>query len=534
MFKNLSIKWKLLGMAVLGPLAIALILSVQRIGDIRSGAMQAMARESRGIVLMAEAARQEMSHKLELGLLKPFDEIPPEKIMEAVPVITAINMAKTNADKAGYEFRVPKVNPRNPANKPTPLELEVLREFKNGNLKEKIVRDGDTIRYFRPIRLTKECLYCHGDPRGEKDVTGGVKEGWAAGEVHGAFEIVRSLDAVNAEVARAKLNVFGWTAGILAIISAAVWLVLRSNIIRPINRLQEFAGSVAEGNLAASVQSDRSDEVGRLNSSIMHMVDNLRHVIFDVQSTSNNVSSGSSELSDAASSLSDGAGRQASSIEEISASMEEMSSSIKQNAFNARQTEKTALLSAEVADESGKAVNMTVEAMRRIADKVAIVQELARQTNLLALNASIEAARAGKHGKGFAVVAKEVQRLAERSNAAAAEIGELSGSSVETAEKSGKMLAELVPDIRKTAELVQEISAASNEQSAAAEQINGGLQELSDVIQQNASASEETASTSESLADQAQRLLQTISFFRMDEPPALPAAKDGRRLAIEE
>jgi methyl-accepting chemotaxis protein len=534
MFKNLSIKWKLLAMAVAGPLAIAAIMAFQRVGDIREGAMEAMARESRGIVLMAEAARQEMSQKLELGLLKPFEDIPPEKIMEAVPVITAINMARINADKAGYDFRAPKVSPRNSANEPTPLELEVLDELKSKNMDEKIVRDGNTIRYFRPIRLTEECLYCHGEPKGEADVTGGVKEGWEAGEIHGAFEIVRSLETVNADVAGARLSVFGWTAGILALIAAAVWLLIRSNVVRPIDAIQQYAGRVAEGDLNAKLDFDREDEVGRLGASIGGMVEKLRLVIADVMGTSNDVSTGSSELSDAASSLSDGANRQASSVEEISSSMEQMSSSIRQNSYNAQETEKTALSSAEVAEESGRAVSETVEAMRQIADKINIVQEIARQTNLLALNAAIEAARAGEHGKGFAVVASEVQKLAERSRSAASEIGELSISSVETAERSGTMLKELVPDIRKTAELVQEISSASREQSSAAEQINGGLQELSDVIQQNASASEEAASTSESLADQAQRLLQTISFFRVDEQTALPDGEQGRRFAIEE
>jgi len=197
--------------------------------------------------------------------------------------------------------------------------------------------------------------------------------------------------------------------------------------------------------------------------------------------------------------------------------MEEMSSNIKQNADNAHQTEKIALKAAEDAREGGKSVTETVAAMKEIATKISIVEEIARQTNLLALNAAIEAARAGEHGKGFAVVASEVRKLAERSQTAAAEIRELSASSVEVAEKAGEMLTRIVPDIQKTAELVQEINAASNEQNTGTEQINKAIQQLDQVIQQNASSTEEIASTAEELSSQAEQLHDSIGFFNTGE-----------------
>ena len=196
--------------------------------------------------------------------------------------------------------------------------------------------------------------------------------------------------------------------------------------------------------------------------------------------------------------------------------MEQMAANIRQNADNAMQTEKIASKSAEDAKQGGEAVAKTVSAMKEIASKISIIEEIARQTNLLALNAAIEAARAGEHGKGFAVVAAEVRKLAERSQHAAAEISELSGSSVEVAEQAGKMLAEMVPDIQRTAELVQEISAASKEQDTGAEQVNQAIMQLDQVIQQNASASEEMASTSEELSSQAEQLQDTIAFFKVD------------------
>jgi methyl-accepting chemotaxis protein len=201
-----------------------------------------------------------------------------------------------------------------------------------------------------------------------------------------------------------------------------------------------------------------------------------------------------------------------------------MAANIKQNSDNAQQTEKIAIKAAEDGNESGKAVAETVVAMKEIAGKISIIEEIARQTNLLALNAAIEAARAGEHGKGFAVVASEVRKLAERSQTAAAEINKLSASSVQIAEKAGEMLARIVPDIQKTADLVQEITAASNEQSSGAEQINKAIQQLDQVVQQNASASEEMASTATELLSQAEQLQNTIGFFKIDRGSAASRA----------
>jgi methyl-accepting chemotaxis protein len=229
--------------------------------------------------------------------------------------------------------------------------------------------------------------------------------------------------------------------------------------------------------------------------------------------------------------MSQGATEQASSIEEVSASVEEMAANIRQNADNASQTEKIAMKAALDAKEGGEAVAQTVDAMKQIAGKISIIEEIARQTNLLALNAAIEAARAGEHGKGFAVVASEVRKLAERSQRAAGEITELSGSSVKVAEKAGGLLAKILPDVQKTAELVQEITAASKEQDSGAAQINKAIQQLDQVIQQNASASEEMSSTSEELASQAEQLQTAIAFFKVDaqaaRPREVPALRPG-------
>ncbi|MDX3969756.1 MAG: methyl-accepting chemotaxis protein [Bradyrhizobium sp.] len=297
-------------------------------------------------------------------------------------------------------------------------------------------------------------------------------------------------------------------------IGAALWISI--SISRSLGRAVGLAGAVAEGDLSRTIPSASNDEIGDLVRSLNVMVEKLRQIVTEAITAAQNVSAGSQELSASAEQLSQGATEQASSAEEASSSMEEMASNVKQNADNANQTEKIAAQSAKDAEASGVAVGRAVEAMQTIAEKITIVQEIARQTDLLALNAAVEAARAGEHGKGFAVVASEVRKLAERSQAAAAEIGTLSTDTVKVAQEAGAMLSKLVPDIKKTAELVEEITAACREQDVGSAQINQAIQQLDKVGQQNASASEQVSSTSEELASQAEQLQSTISFFRIE------------------
>ena len=306
------------------------------------------------------------------------------------------------------------------------------------------------------------------------------------------------------------------SAAVALVIGLLFALLITRAITRPLLLGVNFAEDVAKGDLSADIAVHQRDEIGKLANALREMVNKLREIVGEVSSAGENVASGSEELSASSESLSQGATEQAASVEEISSSMEEMAANIRQNADNAQQTERIAIQSAKDAEGGGKAVSETVTAMKDIADKITIIEEIARQTNLLALNAAIEAARAGEHGKGFAVVAAEVRKLAERSGNAASEISELSTSSVAVAETAGEMLNKIVPDIRRTAELVQEIAAASNEQNTGASQINKAIQQLDQVVQQNASASEQMASTAEELSSQAEQLQATIAFFRID------------------
>jgi len=327
---------------------------------------------------------------------------------------------------------------------------------------------------------------------------------------------------------------------IALVLSLVVAVFLTRGITRPVMLGVDFAKRMAEGDFTGRLDIDQKDEIGVLARALNEMVNRLRGVVAEVRGATDNVASGSEELSASSESLSQGATEQAASIEEVSSSIEEMASNIRQNADNAQQTERIALQAAKDAQEGGVAVGQAVVAMKNIAEKISIIEEIARQTNLLALNAAIEAARAGEHGKGFAVVAAEVRKLAERSGNAAGEISELSSSTVTASEKAGEMLSKLVPDIQRTAELVQEIAAATGEQNSGADQINKAIQQLDQVIQQNASASEEMASTSEELSSQAQQLQQTMSFFRVDgdlgvvrnrKPRALPAGPSSAKSA---
>lgn len=377
--------------------------------------------------------------------------------------------------------------------------------------------------------------------------------------------LVQMIDAnINAGRQFSQNNIetgeFAINAMIIAIIFAVLLSILlgvfiTQTITRPINKAVDLSKRMALGETDMQITIDSTDETGMLMGSIKEVVDatnkvvstlervadgdltvtvtprsekdrllialktmaeRVSAVVGEVKVSVGNVAAGSQQLSATAETLSQGSTEQAASAEEASASMEEISANIRQNADNAKQTEAIAVRVATDARSSGEAVNNTVEAMRSIADKIGIIEEIARQTNMLALNAAIEAARAGEHGKGFAVVADAVRKLAERSQSSASEISVLSNSSVSIAEKAGSMLQKIVPDIQRNAELVQEINIASSEQEAGTEQINTALQQLDKVIQQNAANSEELAATAEELASQASQLQDAVSFFKVD------------------
>ncbi len=303
------------------------------------------------------------------------------------------------------------------------------------------------------------------------------------------------------------------TVGILLAIVLSV--VLFRSITNPLQIVSKAVGQLAEGDLTFRANTDRNDEFGLLLRAMDDSVARLGQTVTDILGTADALTNASTQVSATAQSVSQATTEQAASVEEISASVEQMSASVNQNADNAKVTDGMAAKASAQASEGGKAVTQTVDAMRQIAEKIAIIDDIAYQTNLLALNAAIEAGRAGQHGKGFAVVAAEVRKLAERSRIAAQEIGEVAGSNVQLAERAGHLLSEMVPAITQTSELVQEIAAASAEQSGGLGQVNSAMSQMSRVTQQNAAASEELAATAEQMSGQAMQLQQMVSFFKV-------------------
>jgi methyl-accepting chemotaxis protein len=350
-------------------------------------------------------------------------------------------------------------------------------------------------------------------------------------QLHGTVRVGLRTDAIEASIRRSQLLVSGLGAAAMLIVSALVLLLFRAVVLGGVERLRAEMARVADGDIADDVEAEGGDEIALLRTSLGGMVQRLRDVVLNVKGAAEAVATAGQAMAATTVQMTQGAGQQASSSQEASTSLEQMVVAIRRNADSAGPTEQIALRAAQVALEGGQVVEQTVAAMKGIAERISIIDEIAYQTNLLALNASIEAARAGQHGRGFAVVGAEVRRLAERSRIAAKEIGELSGGSVELAERAGALLRQIVPEIQRTAALVGEISVATQQQRGGTEQLNRAVQELDRVTQQNAATAEELSATAEELSAQSEALQESVAFFRTGASTApLPAARAAPRL----
>ena len=517
----------------------------------RAAVVDGEVKKARSIVLMAESVRQNMEKKWELGIFTPeivrdmeytSSEDRKQKMLAVVPVVAAWESAKAKAKEGGFEFRTPRQNARNPNNNPDPVEAEVLEFFKhNPSASEKFLIDDkmNAVRYFRPVRLGKVCMNCHGDPATSyekwrrddgRDITGFKMDGKHVGDLHGAFEIISPLDKADAALAGSLRNALAIVVPILVAAILVTIFFVRRMVTKPLDEAVQVCSNIADGDLSVDIDVTRKDEVGMLLTSLKNMTGHLRNIVGQVLDNTEAISHSSQEIAAGNTSLSQRTEEQASSLEETASSMEEMTGTVKQNADNAAEARQLADANRLRASSGAEVVTRTVSAMgeinessNKIADIITTIDGIAFQTNLLALNAAVEAARAGEQGRGFAVVASEVRSLAQRSADAAKEIKTLIEDSVgkvkigtQLVDESGKTLEEIIDGTQKVADIVAEIAAASVEQASGIDQVNNAITQMDNMTQDNAALVEEAAASSRAMQEQANELRELMGFFKLD------------------
>ena len=502
--------------------------------DAQKKAVDEAVTMARSIVLTAESMREEMADKWEQGIFSAeqlrtwADAGQIDKVVGAVPVVAAWKAAQAKAREAGYEFRVPKFQPRNAKNAPDEFEARVLEVFeKNPSITEHFEIDSklNAVRYFRPIRLTEECMLCHGDPQmaskywgNDKglDPTGAKMENWKVGEVHGSFEIIQSLDKGDAKVA-ASLRSAGMMVGILALLGAALYyLMLRHSFIRPVRVITNRMKDIAEGDADLTQRLiEGTNELGTMGTYFNKFAGRIQGVMKDLGTGTATVASAATELSATAAELANSAGRTTSASGSVSQATKEMATAIQEVASRAEHARVISGQASTLAKDTRDRLGALGAAAEGIETVIQLIQTIAEQTNLLALNATIEAARAGEAGKGFAVVAGEVKELARQTREATDDIRKQIESIQGASRGAVSVITEISQVIANVDEASQTIAAAVEEQSVTTRQIANSMSEMDMAASQNAAGADQTKATGAELSRLSEQLRALVGQFKV-------------------
>ncbi len=583
-FKNWSIRQKVVNTSLFLTLLMFMLVLALYMHESQKRIVDEYVKKGRSITLAIEGVREEMGKHWELGIFTPANirewakAGEMNKVLSTIPVVSAWEAGIRKSREGEYTFRVPKFYPRNPKNEPDELEARALKALEKDNLSEYYEIDSkNNMRYFRPIKLDATCLYCHGDPKNSlqlwgnsngKDPTGGPMENWKAGEVHGAFQVIQSLEAADRQIIAMAKAAFAVVIIGLFITMLVFRSIISRNVEAPLIQMSEVASRLSQGEVDQTITFESGDEIGNmadsfrksisyikeaskvaeslshgnldvkvqvisardvLNNALLRMVMNLRDIITQIQSAAEQVSAGAAEISSSSQSLSTGATEQAASLEEINASMMEISSRSKTNDESSKNANQLAVQAKKAAENGNDEMQIMMTAMHKINESSAqiariikVIDDIAFQTNLLSLNAAVEAAHVGTLGKGFAVVADEVRNLANRSAKAANETTELVENLVREVEKGHQIsqktretFTSIVESVMKTATLMEEVALASSEQNHGTQEVSAGLAQIETVTQSIAANSEETAASSVDLSSQASQLRDLLQRFQL-------------------